>query len=236
MSHKPFLSMLVVLILAVGLAGCKLPASTAPAPTPTVGEGGFPVPGETMGLFETFATQTAMAQQGGAPGVEVTPTAPPAPLDTGPQEPEPQATEPPPAEPQATEPPPPEPAAPTPEPVVVPPPTPGLPETYILQRDEFPFCIARRFDLNPADLLSANGLTQNSRVFPGDTLRIPQSARPFPGDRALRSHPTNYTVQSGDSIYKVACAFGDVDPMVIAQVNGLSEPYTLSAGQTLQIP
>jgi LysM repeat protein len=52
----------------------------------------------------------------------------------------------------------------------------------------------------------------------------------------LLNHPTNYTVAGGDTIYTVACKYGDVDPMAIAQANGLSSPYTLSAGKVIYIP
>jgi hypothetical protein len=34
----------------------------------------------------------------------------------------------------------------------------------------------------------------------------------------------------------VACRYGDVDPMGIAAANGLSSPYTLTPGTTIQIP
>jgi LysM repeat protein len=41
---------------------------------------------------------------------------------------------------------------------------------------------------------------------------------------------------AGDTIYTIACAFGDVDPNAIIVVNGLESPYTLTPGQVLQIP
>jgi LysM repeat protein len=70
---------------------------------------------------------------------------------------------------------------------------------------------------------------------PGETLTIPSTGT-FPGPRALLSHPTTYTVDAGDTIYWVACYYGDVYPMAIAAVNGLSSPYTLTPGSTIEIP
>jgi LysM repeat protein len=172
-----------------------------------------------MGMFERFATQTALAALGQTP---VVPTNTTAPLPQAPT-----ATQQAPAEPEA---------APTATTVVVPTATPGLPANYTLQTGEFPYCIARRFNVNPSELLSTNGLTTRSTTYPGLRLKIPQSGRAFPGTRALHAHPATYTVRANDTIYSVACYYGDVDPMAIVQANGLKEPYRLSSGSTLQIP
>jgi LysM domain len=114
---------------------------------------------------------------------------------------------------------------------------PGVrPPTYTLQNGEFPFCIARRFNVDPDALLSASGLTSPDLYYPGKTLTIPQSGA-FPGSRMLASHPTTYTVVSSDeTVYSVACKFGDVDPAAIASANSISVSTKLTAGQTLQIP
>ncbi len=110
------------------------------------------------------------------------------------------------------------------------------PATYTLQAGEFVFCIARRFDVDPDQILSLNGLSDSQTVYPGTVLRIPQSGS-FPGARALRNHPTNYTVSSSNqTIYSVACEFGDVDPGAIAQANGISSGAALTVGQQLSIP
>jgi LysM repeat protein len=114
-------------------------------------------------------------------------------------------------------------------------PTLTVPESYTLHEGEFPYCLARRFNRNPDDLLAINGLTNSSLTVPGQTLRIPTSGT-FPGPRALLSHPTSYSVAGGDTIYSIACRFGDVDPLAIAAVNGLSSPYTLTPGSVIQIP
>jgi LysM repeat protein len=118
----------------------------------------------------------------------------------------------------------------------LPTPTPGKPSSWTLQTGEFPYCIARRFNVNPSELLRLNGLSTDSLVFAGMTLKIPQTGDTFPGSRSLKSRPTNYTVAAGDNIYSIACQFGDADPYAIAAANGLTSPYRLNAGQSLYIP
>jgi LysM repeat protein len=106
-----------------------------------------------------------------------------------------------------------------------------------LQKGEFPYCIARRFDVNPEELLTLNGLTRGDIYYPNFTLKIPQTGNPFPSPRARQTHPTSYTVTSSDqTVAGVACVFGDVYPSAIAQANGISESSTVTAGQVLSIP
>ncbi|MGE5223449.1 MAG: LysM peptidoglycan-binding domain-containing protein [Omnitrophica WOR_2 bacterium] len=234
MNIKRFLLVIFIAVLALALQACLMPASTSPASTPTTGSG-FPVPGtETMGLFETIATQTAMALQGGgAPATEAPqptveqpagaaqPTAKPTKAPKATATPETNTA----AEPTATL-----------ANIVVPKATQGVPKSYTLKNGEYPYCIARRFNVNPSELLNLNGLTSASTVYAGMKLSIPQTGDPFPDGRSLHSHPATYTVKSGDTIYTVACYYGDIDPLVLAQVNGLNSPYKLTSGQTLQIP
>jgi LysM repeat protein len=113
--------------------------------------------------------------------------------------------------------------------------TPGKPASYALLHGEFPYCIARRFNVNPVDLLSMNGLNMDSFPATGTKLNIPSSGS-FPGERALKAHPTTYTVKAGETIGMVACYFGDVDPNIIYSANGIAAGTALTAGQVLQIP
>jgi hypothetical protein len=72
-------------------------------------------------------------------------------------------------------------------------------------------------------LLSLSGLTsaQANSLITGTVLTIPQSGA-FPGNRAL-AHPATYTVASADeTVYSIACKYGDVDPNAIATANGIS--------------
>lgn len=114
------------------------------------------------------------------------------------------------------------------------------PATYTLKSGEFPFCIARRFNVDPEQLLSLSGLTsaQANSLSAGTVLTIPQSGS-FPGDRSWHAHPATFTVSTTydtNTVYGVACYYGDIDPSVIAQNNNISVDATLTSGQTLNIP
>jgi LysM repeat protein len=120
--------------------------------------------------------------------------------------------------------------------VTTPYPTPVKPASYTLQTGEYPFCIARRYNVDPSELLDLNNLGENDLLQPGTVLNIPQTGSVFPGTRALHTHPATYTVTTNDTIYRIACYFGDVDPMAIATVNHLVAPYSLTVGTSLIIP
>jgi LysM repeat protein len=115
--------------------------------------------------------------------------------------------------------------------------TPGHPATYTLKKGEFPYCLARRFNVDPNDLLSANGINVNDadKLPEGKVLNIPQSGS-YPGTRARINHPAQYTVRMDDTIYSIACAYGDVDPVYMAAYNGIAAPYVLQVGKVLNIP
>lgn len=235
-----------LMLLAVIVSACDRPFSTPPAVTNTpIGQGSFfttPL-GETPGApgmsdVELFGTGTALALSG-TPAVGVVTETPSTPVVIGTQNLTVTAT-----------------ATPlvainptftstatlavsggaTSGPLPTSAPVGSRPATYTLQPGEFVFCIARRFDVDPDQILSLSGLSDSQTVYPGTVLKIPQSGS-FPGDRALRIHPTTYTVaSSGETIYGIACQFGDVDPAAIAQANSISPGTALTAGQQLSIP
>ncbi len=160
------------LVLITASAACVKPASKAPgtAATATPAKGTFPVPGtnDVMGQLESFATQTAIALSG-VPAA----TLPPDEATTVPGGPTavPPAATPVPEVVQATAVPAAVVATQAPYPTL----TPGIPKSYTLQKGEFPFCIARRFNVDPGELLNQNGLGTNSIVYAGLALKIPQT-------------------------------------------------------------
>jgi len=120
-------------------------------------------------------------------------------------------------------------------------PTPDLhrPETYSLQKGEWPFCIARRYNLNPIDLLNASGLSLESKPDVGFVLKIPQTGE-WPesrfGHRYIREHPVMHQVAAGETLNTIACQYGDVDPSEILEANELPDDFKPYPGKMLRIP
>lgn len=112
----------------------------------------------------------------------------------------------------------------------------NLPETYNLKKGEFPFCISRRYNIDIDDLLAANNLSKTQLYERGLKLSIPENADPFNGERSLLNHPTEYTVKAGDTFFVIACSFGDVHPIHIAQANGKTLKDAVTPGEVIQIP
>lgn len=232
MNQKRGLPAVFILLaaLTVMISACTQSLSSAPIATPTLIPAElfvspFPSVENPMAMIEEFAKQTAAAQTAAASGEALeTPQPlegeqPPIPADVG--------------TPTNAEP-----AAATEEILFNATPIPqGVrPATYTLQKGEFPFCIARRFNVDPDAMLRASGLTRPDVYYPGLNLTIPQSGS-FPGSRMLATHPTTYTVASAqETLYSIACKFGDVDPAAIASANGIAVSAKLTAGQQLQIP
>jgi LysM repeat protein len=216
-------------VTAIFISACERSYSTVPLETPAadatsnfVAISPLPSVDNPMAMVEELSTGTALAETGAteetsdAPTAtqeaesDVTPTTTPT-LGGG-------------ITPSATQP------APT---TIV-----DRPASYALQKGEFPYCIARRFNVDPAELLNLNGLTNGEVYYPNLTLTIPQTGNPFPGTRALRSHPDTYTVADASlSLYAIACVYGDVDPAAIVSANsGLSLNSPLTVGQQISIP
>jgi LysM repeat protein len=178
-----------------------------------------PAAEDAMAELQTFATQTAMAESGLAEATSTPTSTPDGALPANLPSPTPTAT----AQTINT---------PGPTPVVT------RPATYTLMKGEFPFCIARRFNINQYELLNLNGLaiSQGNYLPVGYTLKIPQTGNPFEGNRSLHTHPATHVVQGDETIYKVACYYGDVTPEAIIAANNLVAPYLLAVGQQLSIP
>ncbi len=213
MKNKKQLLVAILILTALVLGACTRSASQAPA----TAEAGADAQSQLEAILNAAATQTAEAAVLG-------PEAGGGALETAVPTETPEA-----AGELAT-------ATPTPEPVVVQTVDLDVPERYTLRRGEFPYCIARRFNINAATLLNANGLSPNGLFQPGLTLTIPQNAGGFEGARALRAHPTTYTVGADDTFYSIACVFGDVWPEEIAAANNTTVDANLNAGETIQIP
>ena len=111
------------------------------------------------------------------------------------------------------------------------------PNSYTMQSGEDLLCIARRFNADIAETVIINRFSNTRDFYAGLILKIPQTGSPFAGSRSLQPHPATYTISSAEeTLYSIACKFGDVDPSAIAAVNGLSFDAALPPGTTLMIP
>jgi len=205
--------LLIAVLLMTILSACTRPASKAPVATATpTTELPFPMPGQPTVIKDIAAgTMTAQAMLTPAvatqqPTIAIDVLASPTPVP--------------------------------PTPVIVYTATPGIPATYTMQLGDSVYCLARRYNLDPNAIISANPSLNADSIRDGTTINLPQGPV-WPesmGSRALNAHPSTYSVGSGQTIYHVACYYGDVSPEAIAQANGLAAPYTLTAGQSLIIP
>lgn len=237
-----FNAAIILVVLTLLLSACSLPASKAPAATPTAGSASA----SQESLLKTLVSSTRTVTSGTPKALAETPegeaTAEPTAQPTSQAtaqatvpssintRPAPVTATPGGAQPTA--------AATQAATLAVVVPTPVRPNSYALQPAEFPFCIARRFNLDIDSFFSLNGLTMTSRLPAGSILQIPQTGvwAASLGPRALHAHPTTHTVAAGETIYSIACYYGDVDPNAIVLVNNLTSPFSLTGGQKLNIP
>jgi len=93
---------------------------------------------------------------------------------------------------------------------------------YVVQRGDTLSGIAVRFGTTTAALAAANGITNYSRIYTGQVLRIPTAVR-------------LYTVQRGDTLASIAARFGTT-VAALQTANGLSNINLVYTGQVLRIP
>lgn len=214
---KPIFSFFILIVLALAVTGCTRSASKAPNMTPEVIDQVSTLLPVDQQIYNATMTAQAIIEEFNMPTQIVqneqgTPVA---------------ITQMPPT------------AIPTPTPTSAPTPTLQAltrPQSWAVQGGETVYCLSRRFDVDPGDMLSINNLYAGSMLNIGDVLLIPQTGSWPGGDRQILEHPDTWTVTAGETVYEIACAYGDVWPEHIIQANGLTEPYDLSEIETLQIP
>ena len=214
---KSYYLLLVPLIVVLALAGCVRKASTPPATTPQVIDiANTPLPVDQQILSATMTAQAIMQEFNMPTQIVQNPQGTPQVITQVPPTPIPVGT-----------------ATPTPLPTMMPM---TRPTTWTVQGGETIYCLARRFDVDPEDMLAINNLSSGSMLSIGDVLDVPQTGSWPTDDRSLLDHPDTWNVSEGETVYRVACAYGDVWPEQIIQLNGLKEPYDLTGISTLQIP
>lgn len=122
--------------------------------------------------------------------------------------------------------------------------------SYTVQPGEYLVMLAARFHTTWQALAELNDIPYPYTLFAGQVLRLPsagaQAAAPSPTPTPATQNaatPTpappqaggTYLVQRGEYLALIANRYG-LDWRVLARLNGLYPPYTLFAGQVLQLP
>lgn len=105
--------------------------------------------------------------------------------------------------------------------------------TYMVQAGDTLASIAISFNVTVDGLVAANGLASANRIYPGQTLNIPEpgaTARPYPAQTG-----TTHRVQLGETLYAIALRYG-VTTHALAVANGISNPSRIYVGMVLSIP
>jgi LysM repeat protein len=101
--------------------------------------------------------------------------------------------------------------------------------------------IAAQYTTTWEELVAINGMLYPYFIYPAQTLQLPQNSQPAePGAEQPASTesgpastaPETYTVQPGDGLMEIARQL-DLDWLVLAELNGIEDPYILYPGRIL---
>ena len=111
------------------------------------------------------------------------------------------------------------------------------PVRYTVRSGDTLYRIALRYGVTVSAIVAANNLASANVIRVGQVLVIPTGAPPTtpPPTSPPSTSPVRYTVQSGDTLYRVALRYG-VTVSAIVAANNLVSANVIRVGQVLTIP
>jgi murein DD-endopeptidase MepM/ murein hydrolase activator NlpD len=106
-------------------------------------------------------------------------------------------------------------------------------QTYVVRSGETLAEIAVRYNTTVDGIATASGISDPSRIYPGQVLNIPSPgavARDYPAESA-----TSHTVGQGETMGQIALRYG-VTVSALAAANGITNSSRIYTGQVLSIP
>ncbi|GAA1676750.1 hypothetical protein GCM10010977_23240 [Citricoccus zhacaiensis] len=112
-------------------------------------------------------------------------------------------------------------------------------ETYTVKAGDTLSHVAVRHDLSLSSLLTANGLSASSIIYPGQKLTLSGGATVAPASSGGSTHGVSttaktYTVVSGDTLYGISSRHG-ISLSTLLKANGIAASSTIYPGQKLKL-
>lgn len=139
-------------------------------------------------------------------------------------------------------------AAPAAQPAPAPQPAPVVAASYTVVAGDTVFGIAQKHGTTVDAVLTANGLTRASIIYPGQSLAVASASTPAPATAApaapspapapapapLSASTQRHTVAAGDTLFAIAQKYGTTTQALFA-ANGLSSDSIIYPGQTIAV-
>ena len=113
--------------------------------------------------------------------------------------------------------------------------------TYIVKKGDSLWAISKRNGISVRELAAANGMSINVPIKIGQKLVIPGKSKSVapsvksPATTSVAASGKTYTVQSGDSFYKIGKKVG-VNYLKLMKYNNATEKTILQPGQVIKLP
>lgn len=107
--------------------------------------------------------------------------------------------------------------------------------TYMVKPGDSLIAIARRANVSLEELLKANGFAKTTVIYPGRSIKLPDTAAVPATSAGSSAQPTTYVVRAGDGLIAIARRAG-VTLEELLKVNGFVKSTVILPGQSIKLP